>query len=803
VFGGKMNTKLLKLIMVAICLAALYFFIFDNPHNAYADVSHCGTISSDETWASGGNVHKISCDVTVGSGVTLTITEGAIIKFADGKSLIINGSLQVQGIATNKVYFTSYRDDTIGGDTDGDGGANNPARGDWTNIKFNSIMPSQINFAVIRYGGYNAGQGYVDGAIQLADGSPTIQNTQIIESRYCAIAATLHSFPTLNNNNLSNNDANGLCIYGGTLDIDATWNTTDTSYYLRGLVTVGANKTLTIANGVVIKMKGDNDLVVNGALQAQGSIDHKVYFTSYRDDTIGGDTDGDGGASNSARGDWTNIKFNSTMPSQINFAVIRYGGYNAGQGYVDGAIQLADGSPTIQNTQIIESRYCAIAATLHSFPTLNNNNLSNNDANGLCIYGGTLDIDATWNTTDTSYYLRGLVTVGANKTLTIANGVVIKMKGDNDLVVNGALQAQGSIDHKVYFTSYRDDTIGGDTDGDGGASNSARGDWTNIKFNSTMPSQINFAVIRYGGGNGAVTVMGGALTLSNTNLTENSNAGIYSNQATPNLGCNNIYSNTKYGIYNNTPTTIINAENQWWGSTSGPYHSTNSGGTGNAVTDGVDFTPWRTSPCGTPPVSPSNLQATTFSGNEIDLTWNDNSSDETGFRIERSLNGTSNWTEIGVVGANIIFYKDVGLSCSSATYYYRVRAYRQTDGLYSQYSNVDSAATQPCPPSDLIATTVSKTQIDLSWQDNSSDETQFYIERSLNGSTNWSIISSVGANITQYSNTGLMCGTNYYYRVRAFRQVDGIYSAYSNVSPATTLECNKTYVPFVTKSQST
>jgi titin len=73
----------------------------------------------------------------------------------------------------------------------------------------------------------------------------------------------------------------------------------------------------------------------------------------------------------------------------------------------------------------------------------------------------------------------------------------------------------------------------------------------------------------------------------------------------------------------------------------------------------------------------------------ITIAWDDNSTTETGFRIERSLDGTTNWTQIGTTGGSVTVYRDTGLA-PSTTYYYRVRAYTSTEN--SDYSNVAGAA---------------------------------------------------------------------------------------------------------------
>jgi parallel beta-helix repeat protein len=63
------------------------------------------------------------------------------------------------------------------------------------------------------------------------------------------------------------------------------------------------------------------------------------------------------------------------------------------------------------------------------------------------------------------------------------------------------------------------------------------------------------------------------------------------------INFNDISGNTGYGV-RSFDTLTVNAENNWWGACSGPYHPTaNPSGTGDAVSDNVDFTPWITGPC--------------------------------------------------------------------------------------------------------------------------------------------------------------------------------------------------------------
>lgn len=180
------------------------------------------------------------------------------------------------------------------------------------------------------------------------------------------------------------------------------------------------------------------------------------------------------------------------------------------------------------------------------------------------------------------------------------------------------------------------------------------------------------------------------------------------------------------------------------------------------------------------PVAPSNLKATTFSGTQIDLTWSDNSSNEEHFEIERSADGT-NWSSLVVLPANATGYSNTGLTAQT-TYYYRVFASNTFDN--SGYSNVSSALaiSKPAAPDNAKATTISATEIKLTWNDNSDSEDNFVVERSTDG-TSWSVLETLGANITNYSNTGLTAGTRYYYRVMAKNSVWS--SEYSNITDAT------------------
>ncbi len=92
----------------------------------------------------------------------------------------------------------------------------------------------------------------------------------------------------------------------------------------------------------------------------------------------------------------------------------------------------------------------------------------------------------------------------------------------------------------------------------------------------------------------------------------------------------------------------------------------------------------------TPPSHIANLSATAASDTQIDLSWTDQSGVEDGYRIERSLDGRSNWTVIADLADNTTSYSDTGLDASTR-YWYRIIPYRE--GAEALYPSVVAATT--------------------------------------------------------------------------------------------------------------
>lgn len=171
----------------------------------------------------------------------------------------------------------------------------------------------------------------------------------------------------------------------------------------------------------------------------------------------------------------------------------------------------------------------------------------------------------------------------------------------------------------------------------------------------------------------------------------------------------------------------------------------------------------------TPPAAPTALSANAGACDQIDLSWTDNSDNESSFLIERSTDG-SNFSSLGSVGSNTTSYSDTTVA-ENTSYWYRVKA--TNSGGDSGYTNTANATAPVCPanppaaPSGLQAKSKGKSKISLSWNDNSNNESGFRIYRGLS-SGNLSLLATVSANTGAYDDVTVSSKTTYYYKVCAY-----------------------------------
>jgi hypothetical protein len=180
------------------------------------------TYNSNTTWTASGSPYVIDGNVTVASGVTLTVDPGVIVKFnGTFRTLTVDGTLDAEGTSGSRITFTSIQDDAIGGDTGGDGATSGSA-GQWYHLTVDGT--ATLDYADVRFGGWGFAN-YTNGAVWLTGGgSVSIDHSTVYESETSGVLAgnggSSSPWPhaTINHSTLSYNDT-GAAINNGTLTI--------------------------------------------------------------------------------------------------------------------------------------------------------------------------------------------------------------------------------------------------------------------------------------------------------------------------------------------------------------------------------------------------------------------------------------------------------------------------------------------------------------------------------------------------------------------------------------------------------
>ena len=277
----------------------------------YGQTTVSGTLNVSTTWTLAESPFVVSSNFTVAENVTLSIEPGVVIKFSNQRNsfFTVNGTLDAQGTAAQPIIFTSYQDDSAGGDTNGDG-STNPSAGDWRSITFNesSGSSSVMDHCEIRYGGYDNFD--VTRAMNIFHSSPTISNCHFYrnshsmriggltaapmisnntfeEDTWAPISLDLGATPIFSGNQYSNNnyDAVGITSIAYNEDnytlpkLDVAGFTNIPYIHLHN-ITIGDQSTLTIEPGVVIKATSERNSLWTRMKNVHGSGNIKIIMAS-------------------------------------------------------------------------------------------------------------------------------------------------------------------------------------------------------------------------------------------------------------------------------------------------------------------------------------------------------------------------------------------------------------------------------------------------------------------------------------------------------------------------------------------
>lgn len=245
--------------IIALCFAFVGLFLFAEPVYA-ATITAPTSITSNTTWTSD-NLYIIQSSTTVQAGVKLTIQPGTIIKFQTGTYMNIKGTLDALGTSDNNIIFTSYKDDSYGGDTNGDGSTTTPAKGNWNYLGSYTGGTVNCSYCVIRYSGNNQATIYsTGGELHIDRCSIEMSNSRGIEIKGTA---------SIIDNDISNFTTTGVYVNSGTPIIS-------------GNTIIGGNYGIYVANGSPNIINNNSDNNANTAIYVANG------FPVIKDNTLNG-----------------------------------------------------------------------------------------------------------------------------------------------------------------------------------------------------------------------------------------------------------------------------------------------------------------------------------------------------------------------------------------------------------------------------------------------------------------------------------------------------------------------------------
>lgn len=505
-----------------------------------------------------GQVYFSTGSLTVPAGETLTIQPGAILKLGAGHLVTVSGTLSSPAGAT--AWITSIGDDSIGGDTGGDGPSAG-AQADWAGIRVLADGALDLRDAVIRYAGssfYSAVYGS-GGTIALANCDITdndgpgidangydvdlvVTGTHIANCTGAAMAdVRIEQVP-----NFSANSAAGNA--GG--DVIRLWNVNlarDTAIVADDLLggalvltsssAIPAGTTLSLGAGLALKVSSGALIDVYGRFEVNGTASSPTYLTSVHDDAAFGDSAGDG-ATVGALADWAGIRFLAGGVLRLDHTVVRYAGasfytalyasggdlevYDSTIASNDGAGLDANGYDTtmvVERTAFLDNSGPAMEEVrIERVPEFSANTASGNGGGDVLRLHSSGPVRDTLITAD-DLHGDGLIdpfsrTIGTGLTLEFGPGTFVKHGSGTLWTVDGVLRLAGVDGAPVVHTSLADDATAGDSPNDGPSAGLAA-DWAGLRVLTGGHIEADHTVVRFAGSSFycAFYVVGGSLDL--------------------------------------------------------------------------------------------------------------------------------------------------------------------------------------------------------------------------------------------------------------------------------------------------
>lgn len=190
-----------------------------------------------------------------------------------------------------------------------------------------------------------------------------------------------------------------------------------------------------------------------------------------------------------------------------------------------------------------------------------------------------------------------------------------------------------------------------------------------------------------------------------------------------------------------------------------------------AAYNAAGYSDWATTTYDVPTAvinKPGDIVFGEYSSGNLEMSWADNSDNEDGFVIQFSYDGEK-WNRAGTTEANVNYRTATRVS-PGRTYYFRVAAFKGSSYSDWSYGEYTAPSGVPTEPGKITFTNYSAENhtVEMSWVDNSNDETGFRIEYSTDSGATWRTSAQTSADVNYRTATALRVGETYQFRVRSF-----------------------------------